>query len=413
MRRSAALTQDTQHRFGALHYAYPPIWSCPITWPPSPLWSAFPTSSAGRDSGDYYEASVALGLAPGRRSRVRLCRTYQRDVGGPLISFNTLAGRRSALRRLCRSPSTPTQSTAPVSAVLPVDGNLHQLEIGLQAIQLSPYHAGPPRCVAPTTGPDHRVSWHALVPFTFRIQVSHPTQEPPSKSFPAEPGIRQSASRRTWCVRSSTGTGRGDRYARCRGERSSGRCLVRAATVGECRSRSPCRREAFPVCAGVVRAWTSLPESLPPTVAASCCRGCSPRSHPRPVGFHSFRTGRGSSIPSCRGRPDWGRSAIPPNESQRVRSYGRLVTGSGGQVSTSPPWTTWSPEKRSCPWPVRRENGIADGMSCPLRREHCFIRALMVLPHATERGRARGRWEEYQCSYSWEMTGRKSITMSS
>lgn len=46
-----------------------------ITWPPSPLWSAFPTSSAGRDSGDYYEASVAMGLAPGRRSRVRLCRT--------------------------------------------------------------------------------------------------------------------------------------------------------------------------------------------------------------------------------------------------------------------------------------------------------------------------------------------------
>ena len=41
------------------------------------------------------------------------------------------------------------------------------------------------------------LSWHAIVPFTFRIQVSHQTQEPPSKSFPAAPGIQQGASRRT------------------------------------------------------------------------------------------------------------------------------------------------------------------------------------------------------------------------
>lgn len=41
------------------------------------------------------------------------------------------------------------------------------------------------------------------------------------------------------------------------------------------------------------------------------------------------------------------------------------------------------------PPPVRRENGIADGMSCPLRREHCFMRALTFLPHAAECGRAR------------------------
>ena len=32
----AALTQDTQHRFGALHYAYLPASKCPVTWPPSP-----------------------------------------------------------------------------------------------------------------------------------------------------------------------------------------------------------------------------------------------------------------------------------------------------------------------------------------------------------------------------------------
>src|SRR3954447_2469083 len=41
------------------------------------------------------------------------------------------------------------------------------------------------------------LSWHALVPFTFRIQVSHRTQEPPSEFFPAAPGIQQGASWRT------------------------------------------------------------------------------------------------------------------------------------------------------------------------------------------------------------------------
>jgi len=42
---------------------------------PFDLWTAFPSSLAGRDSGDYYEASVAIGLAPRRRSHVRPCRT--------------------------------------------------------------------------------------------------------------------------------------------------------------------------------------------------------------------------------------------------------------------------------------------------------------------------------------------------
>src|SRR3954453_9529085 len=55
----------------------------------------------------------------------------------------------------------------PVSVVFPADGNLHRLEIRLQAIQLSPYHAGPPDTPPLTTGPGRRVFWHALVPFTF------------------------------------------------------------------------------------------------------------------------------------------------------------------------------------------------------------------------------------------------------
>src|SRR5260370_9836807 len=36
----------------------------------------------------------------------------------------------------------PAQDAAPVPGVFPADDKLHLLEIGIQAIQLSPYHAG-------------------------------------------------------------------------------------------------------------------------------------------------------------------------------------------------------------------------------------------------------------------------------
>jgi hypothetical protein len=42
---------------------------------PFALRTAFPSPLAGRDSGDYYGACVALGLAPLRRSHVRPCHT--------------------------------------------------------------------------------------------------------------------------------------------------------------------------------------------------------------------------------------------------------------------------------------------------------------------------------------------------
>jgi hypothetical protein len=37
----------------------------------------------------------------------------------------------------------PVQGATPVTGVFPADGCLRRLEIGIQAIQLSPYHAGP------------------------------------------------------------------------------------------------------------------------------------------------------------------------------------------------------------------------------------------------------------------------------
>src|SRR5947208_13341224 len=46
--------------------------------------------------------------------------------------------------RLQRPSDYAATGPAPVSDVFPTGGYLHLLEIGIQAIQLSPYHAGPP-----------------------------------------------------------------------------------------------------------------------------------------------------------------------------------------------------------------------------------------------------------------------------
>lgn len=62
---------------------------------PFALLTAFPSSLAGRDSGDYYETSVAIGLASLRRSHVRPGHTYEHDLGVPLIPLNALTGHRS------------------------------------------------------------------------------------------------------------------------------------------------------------------------------------------------------------------------------------------------------------------------------------------------------------------------------
>jgi len=131
-----------------------------------------------------------------------------------------------------------------------VDGNLHRLEIGIQAIQLSPYHVGPPGAPSLTIGPGRRESWRAVVPFTFRIQISHPTQEPPSKSLPAGLGIQQSASRRTSFSRSSTCVGRDDQHARRRAGQYAGRCAGGAGNDAGPERRSPCRPAACPTAAG-------------------------------------------------------------------------------------------------------------------------------------------------------------------
>jgi len=71
------------------------------------LYVAFPRSPVGHHSHDYYQSSVAISLAEGRRSRVS-SRWYvlATDVGHPLISLLDLIGHRPR-RRGCdgREPS--------------------------------------------------------------------------------------------------------------------------------------------------------------------------------------------------------------------------------------------------------------------------------------------------------------------
>jgi hypothetical protein len=96
--------------------------------------------------------------------------------------------------------SKPSQDMASVSVAFPMDANFHRLEIGVQAIQLSPYH----------TGPSAHRPWQ-LSPVTDCLACSgpHHLSDPGKPSgpgislqfLPAEPGIQQGASWRTCTAR--------------------------------------------------------------------------------------------------------------------------------------------------------------------------------------------------------------------
>src|SRR5438128_7656233 len=59
----------------------------------------------------------------------------------------------------CTGPFTmPAPGVTSASGAMPTDGSLRHLEIGVQAVQLSPYHAGPADASVPAPGPDRRFS---------------------------------------------------------------------------------------------------------------------------------------------------------------------------------------------------------------------------------------------------------------
>jgi len=114
-----------------------------------PVVSRLPSFAVGTafPSADYYEGSVALGLAPGRRSRVFRRSTSESDVGGPFVPLRDLID-----PRLPDGRSPPLRGDGSVPGAPPVgcieEPRLMPLGTRLQAIQLSPYHsdlAGPCR----------------------------------------------------------------------------------------------------------------------------------------------------------------------------------------------------------------------------------------------------------------------------
>jgi hypothetical protein len=93
-----------------------------------------------------------------------------------------------------RPPLSLPQATAPVSGVFPAGVALHLLEIRIQAIKLSPYHAGLPTHRPIRLGTTIGFDGMLCSPLLFRSQVSHQTQRYHLQSLPAGRGIQQSAS---------------------------------------------------------------------------------------------------------------------------------------------------------------------------------------------------------------------------
>ena len=146
----------------------------------------------------YYEASVAIGLASRRRSHVHNCRTYQRDLGVPLVSFNAPTGHRSCTPEdYRRYLVTLRQGPAPVPDVCPAGvafAPSGDWASGNPAFAVSRGSPGTP----PLT-PEHgrRFPGMLLSPSLFRAQVSHQIQRHLLRSLPATRAIQQCATWRT------------------------------------------------------------------------------------------------------------------------------------------------------------------------------------------------------------------------
>jgi len=164
---------------------------------------ALPFSTGGRDSTDYYWSSVAIGLAPLRRSRVPFSAgRLERDLGAPFIPFNEVALHRPSgggyePRNLYGSLLMASQyrRCSDECAVAP-------LEIRIQAIQLSPYRAG----LAGRHRKRLRVSPASLTcscPLDFRHQVSQMTQECSSELLLTVSMIQHRVPRRTVSLHSA------------------------------------------------------------------------------------------------------------------------------------------------------------------------------------------------------------------
>jgi hypothetical protein len=124
---------------------------------------------AGRYSCDYYGHSVAIGLASRRRSHVQQRYTSERDLGVPFASFNAPQGIAPASQRIAACCCNSAAGTGAGYRRLSGGGLLTpsgDWDSGNPAFAIS---RGSSRRAAPYAWARPPVSWHAIVPFTFRI----------------------------------------------------------------------------------------------------------------------------------------------------------------------------------------------------------------------------------------------------
>jgi hypothetical protein len=149
--------------------------------PPFALWLAFPAS-------DYYGGSVAMGLAPGRQSRVPFVLYMQRDLGGPFVplmdslsiafsSGGCIEQYSNSLQMLSVACFKSPIELVPVSGVFPV-GRASKT-FWNWALSNSAFTMSRGSCrTAPLTPSLYVLLFdHAIVPFVFRRQVRSLTLE--------------------------------------------------------------------------------------------------------------------------------------------------------------------------------------------------------------------------------------------
>ena len=149
------------------------------------MWTAFPSS-------DYYDRSVAMGLAARRRSRVRSDRTSERDVGPLFVPLNDLAGRRSA-GGVSGGESETALSCRP-RPYMPWRGMCVSIAgdwgSSNPALAIS---RGPCGALGLACSPEPPLHRHALVPIGFRHKVK---TVDPEASLPASPACGRDSTRR-------------------------------------------------------------------------------------------------------------------------------------------------------------------------------------------------------------------------
>ncbi len=109
---------------------------------PFALWPAFPTAPVGRHPHDYYGSSVAVGLAPGRPSRLPSGVDVRARRRWPVRPLEWAQCPPPTPRRV-RAPATLTRyRRGPATDAVSRERVFAPLGTGVQAVRPSPYRAG-------------------------------------------------------------------------------------------------------------------------------------------------------------------------------------------------------------------------------------------------------------------------------